>query len=101
MQEFQTKDKNKAMKTFHQTQAVRRNNMSEAMEITEKRLAVYEKEADLPDFELGNSKLGIGVIMIMTALVGIWGVACLISGLTNSASLHEMGRGVITAFTGM
>lgn len=75
--------------------------MSEAMEITQEESAAYEHEAVMPNFEDGNSRLGIGVIMIMAAFVGIWGTTCLISGLINSASMHDLGRGLITAVTGM
>lgn len=81
--------------------------MYDAIEITEKRLADYEKsfefesEAEMPNFEIGNSKLGIGVIMVMAAFVGIWGTTCLVSGLASSASIQEIGRGLITAITGM
>jgi len=37
----------------------------------------------------------------MAAFVGIWGIACLIGGLASSESFHEIGRGLITALTGM
>jgi hypothetical protein len=75
--------------------------MHETIEITQEELATYEHETAIPDFELGNSKLGIGVIMIMAAFVGIWGTTCLVTGLLNSASVNEVGRGILTAFTGM
>ena len=73
--------------------------MYEAMEITDERLATYEHEADIPNFELGN--LAIGVIMVMAAFVGIWGTTCLISGLANTGSVQEIGSGLMTALIGM
>ncbi len=57
-------------------------------------------EVEISDFELGNSKMGIGIIAVMAALVGLWGATCLISGLASS-SVSELGRGLITAITGM
>jgi hypothetical protein len=75
--------------------------MYNAMEITNERLATYEHEADIPNFELGNSKLAIGVIMIMAAFVGIWGTTCLISGLAKTGSVQEVGSSLMTALIGM
>jgi len=47
------------------------------------------------------SQVAIVVLMAAAALVGVWGVACLIGGIAKSGSLLEMGRGFITAVTGM
>jgi len=75
--------------------------MYESMEVTQERVARFDSEIEVVDLELGNSKLGLGIIMIMAAFVGIWGVACLIGGLASTESFHEIGRSLITAFTGM
>jgi len=75
--------------------------MYESMEITQERVAALDNKIEVAELELGNSKLGLGVIMIMAAFVGIWGVACLIGGLASSDSFHEIGRGLLTALTGM
>ena len=76
--------------------------MYESMEITRERTAAFGSDiAEVADLELGNSKLGLGVIMIMAAFVGIWGVACLIGGLASADGFHEIGSSLITAFTGM
>jgi len=75
--------------------------MYESMEATQERVARFDSEIEVVDLELGNSKLGLGIIMIMAAFVGIWGVACLIRGLASTESFHEVGRSLITAFTGM
>ena len=55
--------------------------MYESMEVTQEGVARFDSEIEVVDLELGNSKLGLGIIMIMAAFVGIWGVACLIGGL--------------------
>ena len=47
------------------------------------------------------SQVAMGVLMAAAALVGVWGVACLIGGIAKSGSLLELGRGFISAVTGM
>ena len=76
--------------------------MYKSMEITREKVATFDTDiSEVADLELGNSKLGLGVIMIMAAFVGIWGVACLIKGLASTGSFYEVGRSLFTAFTGM
>ena len=75
--------------------------MYESMNITQERVATFDSSVEVAELELGNSKLGLGIIMVMAAFVGIWGAACLIRGLANAANLHEIGRSLITAVTGM
>jgi hypothetical protein len=75
--------------------------MYKSMEITQERAATIDTNIEVAELELGNSKLGLGIIMIMAAFVGLWGVACLIGGLASSESLPEIGRSLITALTGM
>jgi hypothetical protein len=74
--------------------------MYNAIDITEKQVRTYENETDVTNFEIGNSKLGIGIIMFIAALVGVWGTTCLVSGLANTGGLHEAGRSLLTAITG-
>jgi hypothetical protein len=75
--------------------------MYKPMEITRERVATFDTDIEVADLELGNSKLGLGIIMIMAAFVGIWGVACLIGGLSSTDSFHQLGRSLVTALTGM
>ena len=75
--------------------------MYESVEITQEKAAAIDNSIEVAELELGNSKLGLGVIMAMAAFVGIWGAVCLIRGLTSAGSFHEIGRSLITAFTGM
>jgi len=53
------------------------------------------------DLDIGNSKFGVGLIMVMAGFVGVWGCICLISGIVQSQNLQDIGRGIITAFTGI
>ena len=75
--------------------------MYESMKITSERVATFDREIEVAELELGNSRLGFGIIMVMAAFVGVWGVACLIGGLASTGSFQEVGRGLITAITGM
>ena len=87
--------------TKFQEEQPRRHTMYESMEITQEKAATFDSTVEVAELELGNSKLGLGVIMIMAAFVGIWGLTCLIGGLTSAGSFSEIGRSLITAFTGM
>ena len=75
--------------------------MYKSIEITQERAATFETNLEVAELELGNSKLGLGIIMVMAAFVGVWGVACLVGGLASTGSFNEIGRSLITAFTGM
>ena len=45
------------------------------------------------------SQVGVGVITVMAALIGIWGIACLFGGIAQSG-VGELISGYITAGTG-
>lgn len=45
------------------------------------------------------SQVGIGIVTILAALIGIWGIACLIGGIANEG-LIELVNGWISAVTG-
>lgn len=45
------------------------------------------------------AEVGMGVIMVLAALIGIWGIACLMGGLAQTG-IGEMLSGYITAVTG-
>lgn len=45
------------------------------------------------------SEVGIGVITVLAALIGIWGVACLFGAIANEG-LVEMIQGYMSAVTG-
>ena len=69
--------------------------------IAEKHIAAYESEVVDQDFEIGNSRFGIGIIMVLAGFIGVWGWACLISGMAQTTNIQEIGRGIITALTGI
>ena len=45
------------------------------------------------------TEVGMGVIMVMAALIGIWGIACLFGGIAQTG-VGELLSGYITAVTG-
>ena len=45
------------------------------------------------------AEVGMGVIMVLAALIGIWGIACLMGGLAQTG-IGELVSGYITAVTG-
>jgi hypothetical protein len=69
--------------------------------IAEKQITVFINEVELVDRNLGNSKLGIGIIMIMAGFIGFWGTICLINGLSQANNLKQLGQGLLTAITGL
>ena len=45
------------------------------------------------------SEVGMGVITLFAALIGIWGIACLVGGVANEG-LIELVNGYISAVSG-
>ena len=75
--------------------------MYDTLEATQERVATFDESLEVAELELGNSKLGIGIIMVMAAFVGVWGLACLVGGLASTNSFQEIGRSLVMAITGM
>lgn len=46
------------------------------------------------------SEVGMGVVMVLAALIGIWGIACLVGGIANSGGVGELLNGYFAAVTG-
>jgi len=46
------------------------------------------------------TEVGIGVIALLAALIGVWGIACLVGGIVQGGGIGEMISGYITAVTG-
>lgn len=69
--------------------------------LTIEEVDTLQQEVELPRMEVGNPKFILGVIMVMAALIGMWGVLCLVGGLGNSDTLQGLARGFMTASLGM
>lgn len=48
-----------------------------------------------------TAEVGVGVIMVLAALIGIWGIACLFGGIVQSGGIAELVNGFISAVTGV
>ena len=69
--------------------------------IAKERVVTFASDIENIDLEIGNSRFGIGIIMTMAGFVGVWGCICLFNGIAQSRSIQELGRGFITALTGI
>jgi len=49
----------------------------------------------------GASQAGIGIILTLAAVVGVWSVACMIGGLVSAGGIGQLARAWFTAVTGM
>jgi len=75
--------------------------MLTSQKIANEQIATFDNSVASSDLEIGNSRFGMGVIMVMAGFIGVWGCLCLINGIAQSSSMQELGRGIITAFTGI
>ena len=75
--------------------------MLKKQNIAKERVVTFASDTENIDLEIGNSRFGIGIIMIMACFVGIWGCLCLLNGITQSQSVQELARNLFTAFTGI
>jgi len=69
--------------------------------IAKEQVTTFVSNAEIADLAIGNSRFGIGVIMVMAGFIGLWGCLCLLNGIVQSQSIHELARGIFTAFTGI
>ena len=75
--------------------------MLSEQKIIQEQVSTLVNHTEVIDLEIGNSRFGIIIIMAMAGFVGAWGFLCLLSGIAQSQSIQELGRGIFTAFTGI
>ena len=75
--------------------------MLSEQKIIEEQVTTLSDNTELEELDIGNSKFGIITIMTMASFVGAWGCVCLLSGIAQSQNLQELGRGIVTAITGI
>ncbi|KPK27643.1 MAG: hypothetical protein AMJ61_04875 [Desulfobacterales bacterium SG8_35_2] len=75
--------------------------MLSEQKIAKEEVTTFANTAEITDLAIGNSRLGIGLIMAMACFVGVWGCLCLANGIAQSQSVQELARGIFTAFTGI
>lgn len=47
------------------------------------------------------SALAIGIILVMSAIIGIWGISCLVSGFAGTSGIAEFANSWVSAITGL
>lgn len=75
--------------------------MLSEQKISKEEVATFVSHAEAAELEIGNSRFGIGIIMVMACFVGAWGVICLINGIAQTQTIHDLGRSFVTALTGI
>ena len=75
--------------------------MLSEQKIIEEQVTTLTATTELEELEIGNSRFGIITIMTMAGFVGVWGCACLLSGIAQSHNIQDLGRGIFTALTGI
>jgi hypothetical protein len=56
---------------------------------------------DAAELKKGASQAGVGIILTLAALLGSWGIMCLVSAVVGEGGLLGVGRSWISAITGM
>ena len=69
--------------------------------LAKEQVAALGDNVEVSDLAIGNSRIGIGLIMFLAGFVGVWGCICLLNGVVQSQNLHELSRGILTALTGI
>ncbi len=75
--------------------------MLNEQKIIKEQVATFVATADMAELAIGNSRVGIGIIVFMAGFVGIWGCICLVNGIVQSQNIQDLARGIFTAFTGI
>jgi hypothetical protein len=63
-------------------------------------LGVAGVDTNLESIANDAAQVGMGVLIALAALIGIWGIACLVGGIVNSGSILDMATGFVAAVTG-
>jgi len=56
---------------------------------------------DVDELKQGASQAGVGIILTLAGLLGAWGIMCLVSAVIGEGGLLAVGRGWLSAVTGM
>lgn len=71
--------------------------MNTSIEHEKRAVGIHE---DLEEVGHGVSQAGMGFMMGMAGLIGVWGLACLVSAVAQTGLL-EAARGWLSAITGI
>ncbi|MBC8318614.1 MAG: hypothetical protein H8E41_11985 [Desulfobulbaceae bacterium] len=71
--------------------------MEKILKKTETDVNVHDQEA----ISEGASQAGVAVILALAAMIGLWGVACLIGGIASSNGIGDLASSWFMAVTGV
>lgn len=74
--------------------------MSKTIRTEKETMGAVGIDANLDSITNDASQVGIVVLIALAALIGVWGVACLVGGIVNSEGILEMATGFVSAVTG-
>ena len=69
--------------------------------LKEEHAAIFSSESCAADFEIGNSRFGLTLIMTLACLIGSWGLVCFVNGILECQSIKVLSQGILTAVTGV
>ena len=69
--------------------------------IAKDQVSTFNNELSLVETDLGDSRIGIGIILTLASAFGVWGSISLISGILQADSIKQIGQGLFTAITGL
>ncbi len=61
---------------------------------------IYRHADDTVDLSAGLSRAGIGVLMILAVVIGLWGLLCLASGLRVCGGVSALAAGWLHSVMG-
>ncbi|OQX20680.1 MAG: hypothetical protein BWK76_00525 [Desulfobulbaceae bacterium A2] len=70
------------------------------MEKTLQKTQVSTGEITMEAAGAGAAQAGVGIIIIMSALVGLWGLACLVGGIMAAGGPGALARAWLSAISG-
>ncbi len=59
-----------------------------------------DRKEDIFDLDVETSTILIVIFCVLAALTGIWGIACLISGMQSCDSMVDLGTSWVIALSG-
>ena len=77
----------------------RRHKMTKSMRAERDRIGTGLDITNVDKLTQDASEVGIGVITVLAALIGIWGIACLIGAVAHEGLLETI-QGYMSAVTG-
>lgn len=69
--------------------------------IAKDQVSTFDNELSLVETDLGDSRIGISIILTLAGVFGVWGSISLMNGILQANSIKQIGQGLFTAITGL